>query len=91
MLRKTPTRKIFLTATAREDLSYWEQNNPKIIEKINTILESILIDPKSGIGKPEKLKYELAGLWSRRINQKDRMVYQFDDNTITVLQLRDHY
>ena len=91
MPRNTPARKIILTTTAREDLSYWEQNNSKIIEKINTILESILIDPKSGIGKPEKLKYELAGLWSRRINQKDRMVYQFDDNTITVLQLRDHY
>ena len=91
MPRNTPARKIILTATAREDFSYWEQDNPKIIEKINALFESILIDPMSGIGKPEKLKYELAGLWSRRINQKGRMVYQFDDNTITVLQLRDHY
>lgn len=91
MPRKTPVRKIFLTATAREDFVYWEQNNPKIIEKINAILESILIDPQRGIGKPEKSKYELTGLWSRRINHRDRLVYQFDDSTITVLQLRDHY
>ena len=91
MTRKTPARKIILTATAREDLVYWEQSNPKIIEKVNTILESILIDPQSRIGKPENLKYELAGLWSRRINHRDRMVYQVDDNAITILQLRDHY
>lgn len=91
MPRKTPIQKIILTATAREDLAYWVQNNPKLIEKINAILESILVDPQSGIGKPEKLKYELTGLWSRRINHRDRMVYQVDDNTITILQLRDHY
>ena len=91
MPRKTPLRKILLTATAREDLEYWERNNPKIIAKINAILASILLDPQRGIGKPEKLKFELAGLWSRRINQRDRIVYEVRDNTIIVLQLRDHY
>ncbi|MDP1720044.1 MAG: Txe/YoeB family addiction module toxin [Candidatus Nanopelagicaceae bacterium] len=77
--------------TAREDLAFWEQANPKIIEKINAILESILADPEKGIGKPEKLRYELSGLWSRRINHKDRMVYQIGGDTVIVLQLRDHY
>ena len=91
MSRKTPLRKIVLTATAREDLAFWEQANPKMIVRINAILESILADPQSGIGKPEKLKYELSGLWSRRINHKDRMVYQIDGDTVIVLQLRDHY
>lgn len=51
MPRKTPVRKIVLTATAREDLAYWEQTKPKVIEKINAILESILADPLSGIGR----------------------------------------
>lgn len=88
---KTPIRRIVLTATAREDLAFWEQANPKIIQKINAILESILADPQSGIGKPEKLKYELVGAWSRRINHRDRMVYQIRGDTVIVLQLRDHY
>ena len=90
MSRKKPLRKIVLTARAREDLSNWEQANPKIIERINAILESVLLNPQSGIGKPEKLKYELPGLWSQRINHKDRMVYQIHDDTIVVLQLRDN-
>ncbi len=88
---KTPVRKIVLTATAREDLAFWEQANPKIIQKINTILESILVDPASGIGKPEKLKYELSGTWSRRINHIHRIVYEIHEETVVVLQLRDHY
>jgi len=88
---KSPLRKIVLTATAREDLAFWEQANPKIIQKINDILQSILADPQNGIGKPEKLKYELSGAWSRRINHRDRMVYQIRGDTVVVLQLRDHY
>lgn len=88
---KTPVRKIVLTATTREDLAFWEQTNPKIVQRINAILESILVDPASGIGNPEKLKFELSGAWSRRINYRDRMVYQIHGHTAVVLQLRDHY
>lgn len=88
---KSPKRKIFLTATAREDLSFWEQTNPKIVQKINSILESILVDPASGIGKPEKLKYQLSGTWSRRIDHRHRIVYEIHGNSVIVLQLRDHY
>jgi toxin YoeB len=84
-------RRILLTATAREDLTYWEANSPKIIVKINALLESILQNPEIGIGKPEKLKYELSGAWSRRINHRDRIVYQIIGDTVFVLQLRDHY
>lgn len=88
---KKPVRKIVLTATAREDLAFWEQTNPNIILKINTILESVLVDPQSGIGKPEKLKYELSRAWSRRINHIHRIVYEIHGETVVVLQLRDHY
>lgn len=87
----TKPRKIFLTATAREDLAFWEETNPKIVQKINSIHESILVDPAIGIGKPEKLKYELSGTWSRRIDHRHRMVYEIQSNTVVVLQLRDHY
>lgn len=84
-------RKILLTATAREDLAHWIQTNPKIIKRINIILESILVDPTREIGKPEKLKYEPAGAWSRRINHIHRIVYEIHGETVVVLQLRDHY
>jgi hypothetical protein len=57
---KKPVRKLVLTATARDDLAFWEKANPKIIQKINVILESVLVDPQSGIGNPEKLKYGLS-------------------------------
>lgn len=88
---KTSVRKIILTATAREDLAFWEETNPKILKRINAILESILSDPASGIGKPEKLKYELSAAWSRRINHVHRIVYEIHGETVVVLQLRDHY
>ncbi len=84
-------RKLVLTATAREDLANWEKANPKIIQKINTILAAVLVDPQRGIGKPEKLKYGLSEALSRRINHRDRIVYQIHGNTIIVLQLRDRY
>jgi toxin YoeB len=84
-------RKIFLTATAREDLVFWEQTNLKIIQKINAILASILVDPASGIGKPEKLKYLLSGMWSRRLDHRHRIVYEIQSDSVIVLQLRDHY
>ena len=91
MSPKKPVRKLILSPSARDDLEFWERESPKTIEKINALLASIMDDLESGIGKPEKLKYELTGLWSRRINHRDRMVYEAGDDFIFVLQLRDHY
>jgi len=91
MTKRVPPKKIKLTATALEDLAYWQENNLKTVQRINALLESILIDPERGIGKPEKLKYELSGCWSRRINHRDRIVYQISKDAVIVLQLRDHY
>ena len=91
MPSKKRPRKIVLTATARQDLAFWEKENPKMIEKINSLLEAILVDPENGIGKPEKLKYELAEYSSRRINHRDRIVYQIQGESVIVLQLRDHH
>jgi len=91
MVRRIQIKNIVFTATAREDLVFWEKTNPGTIQKINALIESILVDPSSGIGKPEKLKYELSGMWSRRINHRDRMVYEIENNVLIILQLRDHY
>ena len=90
MSPKKPIKKLILTTSAREDLVYWETISPKTIQRIDALFTAIVADPERGIGKPEKLKYELTGLWSRRINHKDRVVYQLNKDTIIVLQLRDH-
>lgn len=91
MAKRISIKNIILTSGARDDLAFWEKTSPKTIEKINKIIDSIIEDPSKGIGKPEQLKYELTGLWSRRINHKDRMVYEIDGDTLIILQLRDHY
>lgn len=77
--------------TAIEDLEFWKRNDPKIIKKIESLLKSMKQTPYSGIGKPESLKYDLAGYWSRRINKEHRIIYKVDDNTITIYSLRSHY
>ncbi len=91
MVRRILIRSIVFTATAQEDLVFWEKSNPGTVQKINVLIESILEDPSSGIGKPEKLKYELSGMWSRRINHRDRIIYEVENDTLIILQLRDHY
>ena len=88
---KRLSRRIVLTATAREDLEFWQKADPKVIHKINFLFESILEDPTTGIGKPERLKKDLSGAFSRRINYRDRMVYQVINNTVIILQLRNYY
>jgi len=78
---------------AEEDYEYWKKNNLKTIDRIKRLLEDMSKHPYFGIGKPEKLKYELSGKWSRRINEKHRIVYivNEDENDIYVLALRYHY
>lgn len=91
MSSKKPIKKLIFSTSAREDLAFWEATSPKTIQRINVLLAAIVADPEHGIGKPEKLKYELAGLWSRRINLRDRLVYQIQGDTVYVFQLREHY
>lgn len=63
----------------------------KTLKKINSLLKNIQRDPFSGEGKPEPLRGESSGNWSRRINEKDRLVYRFENDVITVLQCKGHY
>ncbi len=83
---------IELTSDAQIDLVYWQKiNNEKVLMRIRALLESILETPFSGIGKPEPLKYSMSGKWSRRIDQKNRIVYQIQGDTIYIQSLKGHY
>ena len=77
--------------TAIKDLDFWKKNNPKILKKIGELFKSMQQDPYKGIGKPEELKYDLAGYWSRRINIEHRIVYKVEVKIITINSLRFHY
>ncbi len=80
------------TLQASEDLAYWKKvNNQIVLRKIRKLIESILQNPYEGIGKPEPLKHNFSGCWSRRINQEHRLVYEVDTNLITVLSMKGHY
>lgn len=88
------TYRIILTAQAIDDLHFWRKSDNKaILNKIETLLEDISAHPFTGIGRPEALRYELAGCWSRRINLEHRIVYRVVEYTIEVqiLAMRKHY
>ena len=83
---------IELTTRAQEDLEYWSKTgNTVILKKIRALLDTILVTPFSGIGKPELLKHELTGKWSRRITQSDRLIYQVIGDTVYIFSLKGHY
>ncbi len=77
---------------ALEDLEFWKKTgNSAVLKRIQLLLKSIEQDPFNGIGKPEALKHDWTGFWSRRINHEHRIVYKVNDDTIWVAQLRFHY
>jgi toxin YoeB len=75
----------------REDLAYWVKTDRKIALRALELVEAVLRDPFGGIGKPEPLKYVLAGCWSRRVTQEHRLVYRVGAERIDFLQARYHY
>ena len=75
----------------RQDLRYWVETDRKIALRAFELIEGILRDPFTGIGKPEPLKYVLAGCWSRRLTQEHRLVYRVSGQRIDFLQARYHY
>lgn len=82
------------TKTALDDLSYWKKiGNKQILTKIERLLTDIAEHPFTGIGKPEPLRFELAGYWSRRINAEHRIVYRVEGDQIivVVISMRFHY
>ncbi len=80
------------TKNAANDLAFWKKNNSKIVNRIRELIDSIKIDPFTGIGKPEPLRYNLSGCWSRRITGDNRLVYKMKSkNEVVILQCRFHY
>jgi len=70
---------------------YWQQNDKKILKRINQLIKCTQRTPTEGMGKPEPLKHDRSGYWSRRINQEHRLVYKQLDNTLFIVQCRYHY
>jgi toxin YoeB len=77
---------------ALEDLNAWKKSgNVNVLKKIRTLIEAIQQNPFEGIGKPEALKHNYSGWWSRRINDEHRLVYKVEEDQIIIAQLRFHY
>ncbi len=76
---------------AFEDLAWWVENDRKQALKIIKLVKEVQRDPFQGIGKPEKLKHDLSGCWSRRINREHRLVYQVLEDRIRIIACRYHY
>ncbi|MEQ4718664.1 Txe/YoeB family addiction module toxin [Nonomuraea sp. B19D2] len=83
--------KVSFTSQGWEDYVHWQTADRQILKRINRLIEDTLRDPYEGIGKPEPLKYALAGAWSRRITDEHRLVYLAANDEIVILQARYHY
>lgn len=83
--------KIIFTRNAWEDYISWLHDDRKMLKKINDLIKDIQRNPFEGKGKPEPLKYDLSGYWSRRIDREHRLVYQADENEIRIYACRYHY
>jgi toxin YoeB len=82
---------IAFTPEAWEDYLFWQLTSSSILVRINTLIKDISRSPRSGIGKPEQLKWEFSGCWSRRIDQEHRIVYKITPDAVHILSCRYHY
>ena len=73
------------------DYLYWQKEDKKILQRINLLIKDTLRNPTEGIGKPEKLRHNIKGFYSRRITDEHRLVYRFTPSGITVISCRYHY
>lgn len=82
---------VTFTPTALDDLRYWLKTDKRQAERVLALLEEIRRTPFEGMGKPEPLRFQLAGCWSRRIDREHRLVYQVEATEIVVIACRYHY
>ena len=85
------TRKLAWTHEAWGDYVYWQGQDKKTLKRINKLIEVVIREPFEGIGKPEPLRENLSGFWSRRIDDVHRLVYAADDVYLTIVSCRYHY
>jgi toxin YoeB len=85
------SRKLAWTDEAWKDYIYWQTHDKKTLKRINRLINDTMRQPFEGIGKPEPLRENLSGFWSRRIDDTNRLVYAVDDDFITIISCRYHY
>lgn len=83
--------RLIWTLAAWSDYTYWQQQDRKTLKRINLLLQETLRTPFSGIGKPEALRENLAGFWSRRIDDTHRLVYTVNNDDLVIIACRYHY
>ena len=83
--------KLTFSDEAWEDYLYWQEQDRRMVVRINRLIKETVREPFTGTGKPEPLKHALSGFWSRRINEEHRMVYKVEDGALLLAQLRYHY
>lgn len=83
--------KLTFTEEGWDDYLWFQENDKKLLKRINTVIKEVLRSPCEGIGKPERLKANLSGYWSRRINTEHRLVYEVLDDSIIIIACRYHY
>lgn len=79
------------TDDAWNDYLYWQVQDKKTPKRVNALIRDAMRSPFAGLGKPEPLKWELQGAWSRRIDSANRLVYMIEDDDLCILSVRDHY
>jgi len=82
---------ITFAENAWEDYLYWQSTDKKRVKKINALLKDIQRDAFEGIGRPEALRFDLSGYWSRRIDHEHRLIYQVENDSILIYACRHHY
>ena len=85
------TRRLTFTPDALDDYLYWQSQDKKTLKRINQLLRDVSREPFTGIGKPEPLRENLTGYWSRRIDDTNRLVYAVEEQAIVVVACRYHY
>ncbi len=83
--------KTLFTSLAWDDYVNWQETDKQILKRINKLIKEIHRNPFEGIGKPEPLKFNLSGLWSRRITEEHRLIYEVKDDTLCIVSCRYHY
>ena len=84
-------RKLTFTDAAWDSYIYWQTQDKKTLKRINDLIQATQRDPFAGVGKPEALKHSLAGCWSRRIDETNRLVYEVHNDEIIIISCRYHY
>ena len=84
-------RKLTFSDEAWEDYLYWQDTDRSMLRRINQLIKDVRRSPYEGIGKPEPLKHQLAGWWSRRIDGEHRFLYRVTEQAIEISNLRNHY